>query len=61
VKIAISNRQFSIVDSSGARKIVPGELQVLMGEGQPIAREGLLKAPGVSGSIRIEGSITLAK
>jgi beta-glucosidase len=59
VKITVPNRNLSIVDPEGVRKIVPGEVQVWVGDGQPVTRNGLAKAAGVSGSIRIEGEATL--
>ena len=59
VRLSVGNRQLSVVDPDGARKIVPGELQVWVGGGQPVTREGLTKPGGISGSVRIEGEATL--
>ncbi|HZP17430.1 MAG TPA: fibronectin type III-like domain-contianing protein, partial [Terriglobales bacterium] len=61
VQIAVPNRNLSIVDLDGVRKIVPGELQVWVGGGQPAGREGLPKTAGVSGSVSITGEATLPK
>ena len=59
VRITIPNRNLSVVDHDGVRKIVPGELQIWMGGGQPLSREGLPKPAGVSGSVTIKGEATL--
>lgn len=61
VRITIPNRQLSLVDESGVRKIVPGDIQVWMGGGQPATREGLPKTAGVSGTLTIKGQTVLPK
>jgi beta-glucosidase len=61
VRIEIPNRNLSIVEEDGTRKIVPGELQVWVGGGQPAVREGLRKTAGISGSVKIEGDEVLPK
>jgi beta-glucosidase len=61
VQITVPNRQLSIVDADGARKIVPGELQVWVGGGQPVACDGLAKPAGVAGSVKITGEAVLLK
>ena len=61
VRIEILNRNLSVVDPDGARKIIPGELHVWVGGGQPVAREGLNKPAGISGSVKIEGEAVLPK
>ena len=61
VRIEVPNRQLSVVDTDGTRKIVPGELQVWVGGGQPVAREGLPKSAGVAGSVKIAGESVLPK
>jgi len=61
VHIEIPNRNLSIVDPNGTRRIVPGELQVWVGDGQPVSRDGLPKAAGISGSVKIEGEAILPK
>jgi beta-glucosidase len=60
VQITVPNRQLSIVDRDGTRKIVPGDLQVWVGGGQPVTREGA-KTAGVSGSVKITGEAVLPK
>ena len=47
VSIQVPNRNLSVVTSDGTRKIVPGELQIWVGDGQPVARAGLAKAAGL--------------
>jgi beta-glucosidase len=61
VSIQVSNRDLSIVAPDGTRMIVPGELQVWVGDGQPAARAGLGKAAGIAGSVAIQGSTVLPK
>jgi len=61
VSIYVPNRELSVVTSDGTRKIVPGELRVWVGDGQPVARAGLAKAAGISGAVTMEGSTVLPK
>jgi beta-glucosidase len=61
VQITVPNRQLSVVDADGARKIVPGDLQVWVGAGQPVTRDGLAKAAGVEGLVKITGDAELPK
>jgi len=59
--IQVPNRNLSMVTSDGTRKIVPGDLQIWVGDGQPVARAGLAKAAGVAGAVAIQGSAVLPK
>lgn len=61
VSIQILNRNLSVVTPNGARKIVPGQLQVWVGDGQPATRPGLPKPAGIAGSVTITGSASLPK
>jgi beta-glucosidase len=61
VHIPIEARQFSVVDDSGARKLVPGEVEVWIGGGQPVERAGLAKPSGVSGKLNIPSVETLPR
>ena len=61
VQVAIPNRNLSVVDTDGARRIVAGDLEVWVGDGQPLARAGLPRPAGVSGSVKIEDSALLPK
>jgi beta-glucosidase len=58
--ITVPNRQLSVVGADGTRKIVPGDLQVWVGGGQPGTRGGM-KTAGVSGSVKITGEAVLPK
>jgi len=61
VKIEIPNRNLSIVDGGGTRRIVAGDLQVWVGDGQPLARSGLPRAAGISGTVKIDEPVLLPK
>ncbi len=61
VQITIPNRNLSFVDEAGARRIAPGTVQVWVGGGMPVGREGLMKAGGISGAFKINGAATLPK
>jgi beta-glucosidase len=66
VQVTISNRQLSVVDAEGNRKIVPGDLSVWVGGGQPpnpesSPREGSPKTAGMAGSVKITGEAVLPK
>jgi beta-glucosidase len=60
VTITVPNRQLSVVDVDGTRKIVAGDLQVWVGGGQPATREDT-KTAGVSGSVKITGEAVLPR
>jgi beta-glucosidase len=59
VSFKLSGRDLSIVDETGRRKIVPGAVQVWIGGGQPIAREGLVNPPGAQTEFAITNNATL--
>ncbi len=61
VEVAIPNRNLSFVDEKGARRITAGTVQVWVGGGQPVSREGLAKTAGLSGSVKITGGAMLPK
>jgi len=61
VHIPIEVRQFSTVDESGNRKLVPGEVHVWVGGGQPVERPGLARPAGVSGKLSIAVEETLPR
>ena len=61
VQITIPNRNLSFVDEAGARRIAAGSVQVWVGGGQPVSRQGLPKTAGVSGSFKIGGAAVLPK
>jgi beta-glucosidase len=47
VSMTLSERELSIVDPEGVRRIVPGSVDLWIGGGQPGAREGLPAPPGL--------------
>ncbi len=61
VRITVPNRQLSVVGADGTRKILKGNVEIWMGAGQPVIREGLPKTAGVSGTVTINGEATLAR
>jgi beta-glucosidase len=61
VRIAVDNRQLSLVNAAGERRIVPGEVEVWVGGGQPVERAGLSKPAGVRAVFRITGEANLSR
>jgi beta-glucosidase len=61
VSIPIANRDLSVVGDDGTRKIVPGDLHVWVGDGQPVMRTGLKKAAGVNGIVSIRDGTILPR
>lgn len=61
VQITIPNRNLSFVDEAGVRRITSGSVQVWVGGGQPVTRNGLPKTAGVSGSFAITSEAVLPK
>jgi len=61
VDVSIPNRNLSFVDEKGVRRIAAGTLDVWVGGGQPVGREGLPKTAGLSGSVKITGAAVLPK
>ncbi|HMK31176.1 MAG TPA: glycoside hydrolase family 3 C-terminal domain-containing protein [Terriglobales bacterium] len=59
VTFALDNRLLSIVDEAGKRRIVPGEVQVWMGGGQPLVRAGLPRPSGAKTKFTIVGEAAL--
>ncbi len=56
VQFTLSDRDLSTVDESGQRRIVPGNVQVWIGGGQPSARR---KAAGISTEFTLDTATTL--
>ena len=50
VTFSLSDRDLSVVDAQGKRAVVPGTVRFWVGGGQPVERQGLVKAAGVEGS-----------
>jgi beta-glucosidase len=61
VPLRISNRDLSTVSPDGTRRIVPGELRLWVGDGQPGARQPLRSATGIAGSVTMQGAAVLPK
>jgi len=59
VDFKLENRQLSIVEASGTRRVVPGEVKVWIGGGQPVSRTGLPKTAGVETQFTIVGNSVL--
>jgi len=56
VRFTLSDRDLSIVDPSGQRRIVPGNVQVWIGGGQPAGRR---KAAGIATQLTLDSAATL--
>jgi beta-glucosidase len=61
VPLRISNRDLSTVGQDGTRRIMPGELRLWIGDGQPGARSPPRSAAGIAGSVIMQGEAVLPK
>jgi len=59
VSFKLRDRDLSIVDEAGKRRILPGTIQVWVGGGQPVSRTGLPKTAGVQTQFTITSEATL--
>jgi len=59
VEFELGTRDVSVVTSAGARQIVPGEVAVWVGGGQPHERTALKDLPGAGTSFRLVHGGTL--
>jgi beta-glucosidase len=59
VEFKLTTRDVSVVDASGARKMVPGDVEVWIGGGQPIARPGLTQPPGAKTVFHLDNAVSL--
>jgi len=59
VSFTLSGRDLSVVDEAGRRQIVPGNVQIWIGGGQPAARAELPKPAGTQTQFAITGAATL--
>jgi beta-glucosidase len=59
VKFTLRDRELSVVDAEGVRRIIPGGLKVWVGGGQPVAGPGQSASAGVEASFRITSGATL--
>ncbi|WP_420710515.1 glycoside hydrolase family 3 C-terminal domain-containing protein [Asticcacaulis sp. SL142] len=61
VRFELDSRALSIVDDQGLRAVRPGKVDLWIGGGQPVGREGLTQAAGTSAAITITTSYPLEK
>jgi beta-glucosidase len=61
VKVSLRDRDLSIVDGEGVRRIVPGDVKVWIGSGQPIQGPGQPPTAGSETSFRITSSAKLSE
>jgi beta-glucosidase len=59
VKLSLGNRDLSIVDADGVRRIVPGEVKVWIGGGQPILGPGQGSTAGAETRFQITSGAVL--
>ena len=59
VEFKLTTRDVSVVDASGARKIVPGDVAAWIGGGQPNPRPGLTQTPGINTSFHLDNAASL--
>ena len=59
VAFTLSERDLSSVDEAGQREVVPGDVKVWIGGGQPITSQRLAKPPGVATDFKITNGATL--
>jgi len=59
VSFVLHDRDLSVVDESGAHRIIPGKVQAWIGGGQPIATIGAPKPPGAAVEFNLVNEVTL--
>jgi beta-glucosidase len=59
VEFKLRDRDLSVVDSAGLRRIVPGRVEVWVGGGQPVARSGLTPVAGAATQFTLTDGATL--
>jgi beta-glucosidase len=59
IEFDLSSRDISVVDTAGARRIVPGDVDVWLGGGQQHARPGLPQPPGAGTTFQLVNAATL--
>jgi beta-glucosidase len=59
LEFTLRDRDLSVVDDSGKRRIIPGQVDVWVGGGQPASRQGLMPPGGVKTQFAITSSATL--
>jgi beta-glucosidase len=61
VEFALADRALSVVAADGTRRIDPGQVEIWVGGGQPVARAGLAQALGARLSFAVTGSAVLPR
>ena len=61
VNFSLQDRELSIVDADGVRRIDPGDVRVWIGGGQPIAGPGQTSSAGAETGFRITSAATLSE
>ena len=59
VTFTLDDRKMSTVDAGGVRRVLPGRVDLWVGGGQPVSRDGLGPASGIAGSFEVTGTATL--
>jgi beta-glucosidase len=59
ITFTLPARDLSIVDETGKLRIVPGEVDIWIGGGQPVSRAGLTPAAGLNTKLSITSAATL--
>jgi beta-glucosidase len=59
ISFVLNDRDLSIVDTAGKHRIVPGEVQIWLGGGQPVTRPGLPQTPGAKTRLTLTTEATL--
>ena len=59
VTFTLNDRQLSVVNEAGNRRVMPGNVDVWIGGGQPVSRPGLEKTAGVAAQFAITKEVAL--
>ena len=59
VELTLHDRELSIVDESGKHRVVPGQVDVWIGGGQPVSRAGLTPTAGLKTQFAIAAGAVL--
>jgi beta-glucosidase len=61
VDFPLAGRALSVVAADGTRRVGPGQVEVWIGGGQPVARPGLAQAAGARLGFAVTGSAVLPR
>jgi beta-glucosidase len=59
VELTLHDRELSIVDESGKHRVIPGQVDVWIGGGQPVSRSGLTPTAGLKTQFAIAAGAVL--